>query len=146
MQLRTSRLLPGAVDAAGAKHGGGDERLLDRRSSPIQPHSWLIVLIRNTSSNRKTVSLRIEGEDMETLIDTVAIVTGASAGIGRATARALLGAGAYVVLGARRRERLEALKRNSRAGSLRSSRTSVRPTIAVAWSTRRSSGLADSIA
>lgn len=43
---------------------------------------------------------------MESLRDTVAVVTGGSAGIGRATARELLGAGARVVLGARRRERL----------------------------------------
>ena len=47
---------------------------------------------------------------MDTLRDTVAVVTGGSAGIGRATARELLGAGARVVLGARRRERLEAIE------------------------------------
>lgn len=48
---------------------------------------------------------------METLKDSVVVITGASAGIGRATARELLGAGARVVLGARRRERLEAVER-----------------------------------
>jgi 3-oxoacyl-[acyl-carrier protein] reductase len=47
---------------------------------------------------------------MENLTDTVAVITGASAGIGRATARELLGAGARVVVGARRRERLSALE------------------------------------
>ena len=47
---------------------------------------------------------------METLRDTVAVITGASAGIGRATARELAGVGARVVLGARRRERLEAIE------------------------------------
>jgi NADP-dependent 3-hydroxy acid dehydrogenase YdfG len=47
---------------------------------------------------------------MEDLKDTVVAITGASAGIGRATARELAGVGARVVVGARRRERLEALE------------------------------------
>ena len=47
---------------------------------------------------------------MEALKDTVVAITGASAGIGRATARELAGAGANVVVGARRKERLEALE------------------------------------
>jgi 3-oxoacyl-[acyl-carrier protein] reductase len=47
---------------------------------------------------------------MESLQDRVVVITGASAGIGRATARELLGAGAQVVLGARRRDRLAAIE------------------------------------
>ncbi|HEU5204963.1 MAG TPA: SDR family oxidoreductase [Candidatus Limnocylindrales bacterium] len=47
---------------------------------------------------------------MESLQDQVIVITGASAGIGRATARELLAAGARVVLGARRRERLDAIE------------------------------------
>jgi NADP-dependent 3-hydroxy acid dehydrogenase YdfG len=47
---------------------------------------------------------------MESLQDQVVVITGASAGIGRATARELLGVGARVVLGARRRDRLDAIE------------------------------------
>ena len=47
---------------------------------------------------------------MSDLQDTVVAITGASAGIGRATARELAGAGARVVVGARRKERLAALE------------------------------------
>ncbi len=46
---------------------------------------------------------------MQTLQDKVAIVTGASSGIGRATARIFAREGAAVVIGARRREELEKL-------------------------------------
>ena len=46
---------------------------------------------------------------MESLQDQVIAITGASAGIGRATAVELVGAGARVVLGARRKDRLDAL-------------------------------------
>jgi NADP-dependent 3-hydroxy acid dehydrogenase YdfG len=47
---------------------------------------------------------------MTELQDTVVAITGASAGIGRATARELAGAGAKIVVGARRHERLAALE------------------------------------
>ena len=46
---------------------------------------------------------------MEPLKDKLVLVTGASAGIGRATARTLARAGARVVVAARREERLREL-------------------------------------
>ena len=46
---------------------------------------------------------------MSTIENKVVLVTGASSGIGEATARVLAGAGARVVIGARRVERLSAL-------------------------------------
>jgi 3-oxoacyl-[acyl-carrier protein] reductase len=52
-----------------------------------------------------------QGSTVETrdLTGTVVVVTGASSGIGRATARMLVEAGAKVALGARRKERLDDL-------------------------------------
>ncbi|MFL6207926.1 MAG: SDR family NAD(P)-dependent oxidoreductase [Pyrinomonadaceae bacterium] len=52
---------------------------------------------------------------MSELNGQVVIITGASSGIGAATARRLARAGAHVVLAARRRERLDALKQEIEA-------------------------------
>jgi 3-oxoacyl-[acyl-carrier protein] reductase len=69
-----------------------------------------------------------------TLTDKVAVITGASAGIGEACAQALAGAGASLVLTARRTERLDTLKstleaRGARvaivAGDARDERTAI---------------------
>ena len=58
-------------------------------------------------------------ERTQPLAGKVAFVTGASSGIGEATAIALAGAGAAVAIGARRRDRLDALAGKLRDGDAR---------------------------
>ncbi len=50
--------------------------------------------------------------EMPNITDKVVVITGASSGVGEATARLLAGNGAKVVLGARRKDRIDALVRD----------------------------------
>jgi NADP-dependent 3-hydroxy acid dehydrogenase YdfG len=52
-----------------------------------------------------------ERMEMPNITDKVVVITGASSGVGEATARHLAGNGAKVVLGARRKDRIDALVR-----------------------------------
>src|SRR5260370_8611701 len=65
--------------------------------------------------------LKHETLQMLDLMDKVALITGASSGIGRATAEIFAARGAKVVLAARREEELAALKRGieARGGAAR---------------------------
>jgi NADP-dependent 3-hydroxy acid dehydrogenase YdfG len=49
---------------------------------------------------------------MSNIRDKVVVITGASSGVGQSTARLLAGNGAKVVLGARRKDRIDALVRD----------------------------------
>ena len=62
---------------------------------------------------------------MGSLEDKVVAITGASSGIGEATARRLADAGAAVVLGARRTDRLDSLATQIRAGGGRATTVTV---------------------
>src|SRR5690348_14730602 len=64
---------------------------------------------------------------MSNITDKVVVITGASSGIGESTARLLAGNGAKVVLGARRKDRIDALVKDitSKGGSAHASKTDV---------------------
>ena len=49
---------------------------------------------------------------MSNIADKVVVITGASSGVGESTARLLAGNGAKVALGARRKDRIDALVRD----------------------------------
>jgi len=75
------------------------------KSGLAKPYSRLAGGTKGWSGAEPGTNVDVEAA-MGQLDDAVVVITGASAGIGRATARELLGAGARVVLGARRSERL----------------------------------------
>src|SRR5258707_9418207 len=69
-------------------------------------------LFRLLKDRSRIPSKRKRELGMSNITEKVVVITGASSGVGESTARLLAGKGASVVLGARRKDRIDALVRD----------------------------------
>src|SRR6266849_1808399 len=84
-------------------------------------------LFRLLEAAGRILSWQKERIRMSNIADKVVVITGASSGVGESTARRLAGNGAKVALGARRKDRIDALVRdiNAKGGSALGFKTDV---------------------
>src|SRR5437660_12498691 len=88
-------------------------------------HDRSLGQIQGQRFNRVDQAAEATAGNMESLKDQVAVVTGASSGIGKAIALALAGQGAELYLAARRKEALEGAAKEARALGSRASSCSL---------------------